>query len=219
MDTRSGIIPLENTLACFEYALEHRCDGFEFDVRITRDGKLLLCHDASLRGRKVAASSFDMLCSGADETLPSLDDVLTAFHGRAYLDIEVKVAGAEELIVEALRRNTPERYLLSSFLPEVLLRFHQLDSSLPLGYVCRRSADVRRWQELPIAVFLPHHEVVDEKLVQEAHRRDVQVFTWTVNREQDMRRLAEWGIDGLISDGPILMTQTFLAPRALAKGQ
>ena len=148
-------IPDENTLAAFEYALAHGCDGFEFDVRTTRDRQLVLCHDARLGGRNVATSSYDSLCSACDETLPCLEDVLRAFSLRAYLDIEVKVPGGEEVIVGAVQESKPQRYLLSSFLPEVLRRFHQLDPSLPLGYICDRSADVRAWRELPIQVSFP----------------------------------------------------------------
>ena len=168
----------------FEYALARGCDGFEFDVRVTRDARLVLRHNAWLGGYKISASLFDSLCSRCGTTLPCLEDVLAAFAGRAYLDIEVKVAGGEELIVNALRRSGHRRYLLSSFLPEVLRRLHELDPSLRLGYVCQRPTAVRLWQELPIQVFLPHYELITEKLVNEVHDRDVQVFTWTANREE-----------------------------------
>ncbi len=219
LSPRAGAIPPENTLVAFEYALAHGCDGFEFDVRITRDERLVLCHDASFGGRRVATSLFASLRSGCGESLPCLQDVLAAFGSRAYLDIEVKVAGGEELIVNALRRSKPQRYLLSSFLPEVLLRFHQLDPSLPLGYICDRAADMRIWRKLPIQVFLPQYELVDEKLIREVHSRDIQIFTWTVNRKEDMQRLTEWGIDGLISDDPKLLNRTFLSSPALAKSE
>ncbi len=202
-------IPPENSIACFEYALAHGCDGFEFDVRMTRDGRLLICHDAWLRGYKVSASLFDSLCSRCGATLPCLEDVLAACADRAYLDIEVKTAGAEELIAKALRRYARGQYLLSSFLPEVLRRLHQLDPSLPLGYVCERTTSMRIWRDLPIEVFLPHYELVSEKLVREVHNREMQVYTWTVNQEKDLLRLAGWGVDGLISDDPELLQQTF----------
>jgi glycerophosphoryl diester phosphodiesterase len=210
---RAAKLPPENTLACFEYALAHGCDGFEFDVRITRDGRLVICHNASSGGRKIATSRLEGLRSRCDEALPCLEDVLAEFGDRAYLDIEVKVAGGEESIINALRRSRPQSYLLSSFLPEVLSRFHQLDPSLPLGYVCDRPADVRAWRELPLRVFLPQYELVDEKLIREVHTRGFKIFTWTVNGEEDMRQLAAWGIDGLISDDPRLLSRTFGTPQ------
>jgi glycerophosphoryl diester phosphodiesterase len=219
LNTRSARIPSENTIACFEYALAHGCDGFEFDIRITRDGGLVVCHNASSDGRKIATSLFEDLRSQCDQGLCCLEDVLAAFGDRAYLDIEVKVAGGEELIISALQRSKPKRYLLSSFLPEVLLRFHQLAPSAPLGYICDRLADVRNWQELPIQVFLPHYELVTEKLIREVQSRGMQIFTWTVNREEDMLRLAAGGIDGLISDDPKLLYRTFPPLASLANSQ
>ena len=206
---RTAKIPPENMLASFEYALAHGCDGFEFDVRITRDERLVICHDPRLRGRQVATSLFASLSSRQSGTLSCLEDVLAVFHDRAWLDIEIKVAGGEELIVAALRQSKPQQYLLSSFLPEVLLRFDHLDPSLPLGYICDRPADVPAWRELPLQVFLPQYKLVSEKLIREVHSRDMQIFTWTVNRKQDMQRLNAWGIDGLISDDPVLLSQTF----------
>jgi glycerophosphoryl diester phosphodiesterase len=202
-------IPPENTIACFEYAFAHGCDGVEFDVRATRDERLVICHNVWLRGRKVSASSFDSLCSRCGTRLPCLEDVLRAFADRAYLNIEVKVPGTEELIVNALRLGRPQRYLVSSFSAQVLRRLHQLDPSLPLGYVCDRTTNVRTWRDLPIEVFLPHYELASEKLVQDVHSRGLQIFTWTVNQEKDLLRLAGWGIDGFISDDPNLLDQTF----------
>jgi glycerophosphoryl diester phosphodiesterase len=203
-------IPPENTIASFEYALAHGCDGFEFDVRITRDHRLVLCHDARIRRRNVSALSFERLCSIGKLRLACLEDVLHAFADRAYLDIEVKVAGAEEAIAKALDQCPPTcGYLLSSFLPEVLLRLHQLDSSLPLGYVCQHSSRLPPWRELPIQVFLPHYKLITEELITQVHNRGRQIFTWTVNRERDMHRLSAWGVDGLISDDPDLLSRTF----------
>jgi glycerophosphoryl diester phosphodiesterase len=213
-------VPPENTIACFEYALAHGCDGFEFDVRVTGDNRLVLCHDARIGRRNVSASSFESLSSAATGSFACLHDVLKTFGQRAYLDIEVKVAGAEELIKEALEQLPPQcGYLVSSFLPDVLLRLHELDSSIPLGYVCQRPSSLPLWSELPIKVFLPHYRLLTEELVGEVHARGLQIFTWTVNRERDMLRLAEWRIDGLISDDPDRLARTFARQQFLAKNE
>ena len=219
LSRRAARIPPENTLAAFEYALAQGCDGFEFDVRITRDERLVLCHNASLKRREVAASTYDSLCSSSEQKLPCLEDVLARFGGRAYLDIEIKVHGGEELILDGLRRNKPRRYLVSSFLPQVLRRFHDLDPSLPLGFICDRPENVRGWHELPIQVFLPQYQLISEKLIRDVHSRGMKIFTWTVNRTQDIQRLAAWGIDGLISDDPELLHQTFHPSPTPANGE
>jgi glycerophosphoryl diester phosphodiesterase len=203
-------VPAENTIACFEYALAHGCDGFEFDIRTTADNHLVLCHDALIRGRSVVASSFESLCSANTSSLACLEEVLRVFGDRAYLNIEVKVAGAERAIAAALAQFPPQcGYLISSFLAEVLLRLQQVDSSLPLGYVCQRSASLPLWRELPVQVVLPHYKLIARELITEVHDRGLQIFTWTVNRESVLRRFGDWGIDGVISDDPGLLAQTF----------
>jgi glycerophosphoryl diester phosphodiesterase len=196
-------LPAENSIAAFEYAVAHGCDGFEFDVRHTMDGRNVLWHDPDYLGRPIAATTLAGLTDSQGDHLAVLEDVLRQFGSCAYLDIELKVGGGEESVVAALRANPPQRgYIVSSFLPEVLLRLHQITPDLPLGYICDRKQAVKLWGELPIKVFLPHFSLVQPSLIAEVHQRDLKVMTWTVNDTRRMRQLADWGIDGIVSDDP-----------------
>jgi glycerophosphoryl diester phosphodiesterase len=203
-------LPAENTLAALDFAIANGCDGFEFDVRFTRDRRAVLCHDPKIDGKEISATNFADLGQGRD-SLPCLEDVLECFGDLAYLDIEVKVGGNEEQVVAAVRAKPPSRgYIVSSFVPELLLQLNRLDSSLPLGYLCDRPQCVNLWTKLPITVFLPHHRLVSKGLIEAAHQRGTKLFTWTVNQRRDLVRLANWGVDGLISDDPELLSSTFL---------
>ena len=207
-------VPAENSIAAFDYALANGCDGFEFDVRYTRDCRALICHDPEFNGKTVAAAEHVEL-----DCLTCLEDVLARFAATAYLDVELKVAGNEEAVVSALRARPPRRgYIVSSFLPEVLLRLHEIDPSLPLGYICKDAEVVRRWTELPVSTFIPHHSLVSQVLVDEVHARNLQLLTWTVNHRRDLLRFAAWGVDGLISDDPKLLAETFPAMLAAHSG-
>ena len=187
------------------------CDGFEFDVRYTRDGRHVLCHDRNYDGRELAATDYPNLADRHGDNLPCLTDILNRFAATAYLDIELKVSGNEEAVAAALRANPPHRgYIVSSFLAEVLARVHEIDPSLPLGYICKDPEEAKRWTELPIFAFIPHHSLVSQLLVDEVHARGLQLFTWTVNQSTKLLRLASWGVDGLISDDPKLLAETFL---------
>ena len=209
---RKANFPAENTIAAFDYALANGCDGFEFDVRHTRDRRSVLHHDAALKRHEIAATDYAGLERRGGYSLACLEDVLARFGAKAYLDIELKVEGNEEAIVAAVRANRPQRgFVVSSFLPEVLLRLNELDSSLPLGYVCDRAENIQRWNDLPITAFFPQYELVSQRLIDGAHARNVQLLTWTVNDPRDMVRLTEWGVDGLISDSPVLLSSTFPA--------
>src|SRR5580692_11579259 len=114
---RSSTPVPENTLASFDLALEHACHGFEFHVRLTGCGRAVVCHDPKGGGVTVAQASADQLVD-----LPVLDDVLQRYSQRAFLDIELKVAGLESKVLNLLREHRMEEgYVVSSFLPEVVM--------------------------------------------------------------------------------------------------
>jgi glycerophosphoryl diester phosphodiesterase len=203
-------LPAENSIAAFEYALSQGCDGFEFDVRYTRDGRNVLWHDPDWNGRQIAATNYTDLVDRSGSGLACLEDVLQQFGQRACLDIEVKTPGNEAAVVAALKEYPPGRgFMVSSFFPEVLVRFRELDVNTPLGFISDRDEAMALWGELPIKVFLPRYDLVTAELVNEVHRRGRQIMTWTVNSRRDIQRLAEWGVDGLISDDPQLLVRTF----------
>jgi glycerophosphoryl diester phosphodiesterase len=202
--------PVENSLAAFEYALSQGCDGIEFDVRYTRDSRSVIWHDSEWNGRNIAATDYVDLIGRDGERLACLEDVLRQFGQRAYLDIEMKVAGHEKAVLASLKANLPQRgFILTSFLHEVLTRLHSLDAELPLGFLCDREEAMNLWRELPVKAFAPRYDFVQPQLIEAVHQLGRQIMTWTVNSPRRMQELAAWGIDGLISDDPALLYQTF----------
>jgi len=194
----------ENTLASFDLALEHGCQGFEFDVRRTSCGKAIICHDPRYRGVTIAKAKYERLM------LPLLQDVLAAYHKRAFLDIELKVPGLESELLLALKKNPPQRgYFVSSFLPEVLAELSLRSSNIRLGLISDKKKQLNRWRDLPIQSVIPHYSLITAELLEELHQAGKTVFAWTVNDKPTMRRLAKWGIDGIISDHTQKLVQTF----------
>jgi glycerophosphoryl diester phosphodiesterase len=201
--TRGRKIP-ENSFAAFDQALVDGCDGFEFDVRLTADGKGVICHDPHNAGIEIASAAVAD-CAG----LPKLEEVLARYYERAFLDIELKVFGLESGTVRSLRRKRPGYgFVVSSFLPEVLQRMHSKDSTLPLGLICESHAELLRWTQLPIEYVIPHHTLADEMLIQELKAAGRKILVWTVNSPAQMQRLRDWGVDGIISDDTRLLVKT-----------
>ena len=85
----------ENTLESFDLALAHGCDGFEFDVRLTADGRAVICHDSVIEGLEVADAEVTDLTY-----LPHLESVLDRYAQQAFLDIEIKVPGLEKSVLK-----------------------------------------------------------------------------------------------------------------------
>src|SRR5262249_2246451 len=141
----------ENTLASFDQALAEACDGFEFDVRLTSDGEAVICHDARIHGMDIAKSTGHKL-----QSLPRLQQVIQRYCDRAFLDIELKVTGLENLVVDAVERwPTIKGFVISSFLPEVLIELSSLREDLPLGLLCETQAELAGWKNLPVAYVIP----------------------------------------------------------------
>lgn len=208
---RSGAaFPVENSLEAFEHALTNGCDGFEFDVRHASDGRNVLWHDPKWHGIEIAATNYSELTDRNGAGLPVLEDVLQVFGSSAFLDIELKTPGNEASVIAAMHAHPPQNgYIVSAFYPEILTSLQRLDASLPLGFICDREKAMAAWREMPVHVFLPHESYVQPSLIDEVHARGQQIMTWTVNDASRMRELAEWGIDGIISDDPQLLYQTF----------
>jgi glycerophosphoryl diester phosphodiesterase len=195
----------ENTAASFDLALEHGCHGFEFDVRLTGCRRLVVCHDPTVDGITISQAASNQLTH-----LPLLEDVLQSYSQRAFLDIELKVAGMESKILGLLREyRMEERYVVSSFLSEVVMELKTRSPKIQAGTICDKPGQLAAWRETNADYVIPHHSLVTLTLVKEVHKAGQKLLTWTVNDRKTMLRLADWGVDGIISDDTELLVQTF----------
>lgn len=193
----------ENTQAAFDFALAQGCDGFEFDVRLAGDGQAVVGHDAKIRGTEVADTSSQALA------LPLLRDVLQRYAQAAFLDIELKVPGLEALTIDLLKAYTTDRgYVISSFLPEVLNAIHRKDAAIPLGLICETRTQFDAWVSLPVQYVIPHRKLIRRSVITDLANSGRKVLVWTVNSKREMKQLADWGVDGLISDDPAELVRT-----------
>lgn len=198
-------------MAAFDLALHHGCDGFEFDVRLTGDGKAVLCHNERVQGMPISTSTASQLC------LPLLEEVLARYAQRAFLDIELKVPGLAELILRALSEHPPKRgYVVSSFLPLALNELKMLSTSTPLGLIADTRRGLKLWRELPIDYVIPHYLLTTSQLVSEIHDAGKKVMVWTVNHRRSVLRLAALGVDGIISDETKLLVDLLKRPDSKA---
>jgi len=142
------------------------------------------------------------------EPLSTLEEILDRYGRSAFLNIEVKVRGIEELVARAVRQTRPQRYFISSFLPSVVRKLHALDHSLVLGMLAQTTWQLRRWRRLPVRYVAPHYRLLSRRLVRKLHSAGKTVVTWTVNDRKQMVRIAGMGVDGIISDDTRLLIET-----------
>lgn len=193
----------ENTLASFDLALEQGCDGFEFDVRLTARGSAVVCHDPKVGKITVAKARANQLTQ-----LPRLLDVIQRYGQRAFLDIELKVKDLEAKVLTALNEYPPSRdYVVSTFIPDVVMDLEARSSSVRIGIICETADQLAGWRGLPVDYVIPHRSLVNRSLVQEIQDAGLRIFVWTVNDRETMLRLAEWGVDGIVSDDTELLVR------------
>jgi glycerophosphoryl diester phosphodiesterase len=202
----------ENTLVAFDLALDHGAAGFEFDVRSTSNKQSIICHDPRVNRLVIRKHTFKQLQASfatSDERPPSLEDVLDRYARSAFLNIEVKVRGMEQLVARAVKRTRAQRgYFISSFLPSVVRKLHALDPSLVLGTLAQTRWQLRRWRILPVTYVVPHYRLLSPRLIKKLHAAGKIVVTWTVNDPRQMLRAAKMGVDGIISDDTRLLVET-----------
>jgi glycerophosphoryl diester phosphodiesterase len=194
----------ENTFEAFDLALQHGCDGFELDVRRTSDAAALICHDRDRKGHLLAD------CVAAK--FPGLlifDEVIQRYSSRCFINIELKVEGLHDDVMESFRKHQPRRgFLVSSFKPEALIPLYELKPEFPLGLICKTSQQLSVWGQVPIDAVFAHTSLITDELRLLTAKAGKQLFVWTVNRDYDMRRFADMGVDGIISDDTALLAKT-----------
>jgi glycerophosphoryl diester phosphodiesterase len=199
----------ENTLPAFDLALQHGAHGFEFDVRCTRDRQTVICHDPKLNRLTIRRQTLRRLRETCrpDEQAPTLDEILERYRD-SFLNIEVKVRGIESMVAQAVKRVKPRGYFISSFLPGVVRKLHQVDATLVLGALAQTRWQLRRWPKLPVEYVVPNYRLLTDRLVDQVHASGRKVVTWTVNDPRKMLRAASMGVDGIISDDTKLLVKT-----------
>jgi glycerophosphoryl diester phosphodiesterase len=208
---------VENTLEAFERARAAGADGVELDVRLTRDGEVVVFHDDDLErlaGRPDALASLSLaevrevrLSSGA--RIPTLAEVLDAIP-ELEVNVELKSPGAGRagalpgVVARWLReRRDAGRVIISSFDPWALVQVHSAAPAIATGFLFhrdRRRAWLAPW--LGSAALHPEDTLCGARDVRAWRRAGYAVNVWTVDDAARLRELAQWGVDGLISNDP-----------------
>jgi glycerophosphoryl diester phosphodiesterase len=201
---------LENTLASVRAALTLGVDFVEIDVQETRDGELIMFHDYRLnricgvRGRVRDKTLAEI--KRLNPQVPMLREVLHACRGQARVLLEIKRADPRKVAaVIARSRMEAEVTVFSLSVPRLRVFAAAAPRVRRFGLIARRLFLSLRAFRSPLTVDglgLSRHLVTSPRVVRRLHRRGWKVFVWTVNREVEMKKLAGWGVDGIITNHP-----------------
>jgi glycerophosphoryl diester phosphodiesterase len=213
----SALAP-ENTMAAFDRGVACGADGVELDVHLSRDGVVVVHHDRTLeRTTTLRGPIADRSAAELNRAqVPTLADVL-ARHRDARVIVELKVNSAvlAAAVVDVVRQaGAVDRVCLGSFGMRVLRAARRIEPRIATSAAREevRWALYRSWCRWPLtsAGFDGYQipevagttRVVSPRFVEYAHRAGLGVQVWTVDDQDDARRLIAWGVDALITDRP-----------------
>jgi glycerophosphoryl diester phosphodiesterase len=214
-----------NTTASFDAALAHAVDMIEFDV-LPED------HEAPEHSRLVLAHDYAAL--GPDAL--TLEEGLAHLTGDRFahveLDVDLKLPGYEDRVVDALRRHgLVERTLVSTLYMRSLITLRELEPRLRLGWsVPRVKRDYtaspltllpayglllnarRRLPGIAAAhvrakrcdALMAHWKLVTPRLVRALRDAGGDLYVWTVDDRARIRALEALGVTGVITNDPRL---------------
>jgi glycerophosphoryl diester phosphodiesterase len=200
----------ENSRAAFRRAVMLDADGVELDVHATRDGAIVVHHDAEIPGfgaiSLLSRSEARQVRIRNGEPLPLLSEVLDLVGDRD-VHVEVKSLPEEhdgELLAVLDHGPAPERYAVHSFDHRIVRRLGVCRPALKRGILLSAYLDdpVAAMRGVGATTLWQEWQQVDQDLVTQVHDAGFSIIAWTVNEIGDMERMARLGVDGLCGNYP-----------------
>ncbi len=197
----------ENTLESIRAAKRCGADFVEVDVRLSKDGYLVVIHDDSVdrttddsgRVEEMTLEEIKLLDAGRGERVPTLAEAVALTEDLDLgIVVEMKEEGLEELVAQELEGR---KAIVTSFYHASVREIKELAdlktgiiiSSLPINPV-----DLTLWAKAD-SIF---PRITNPNLFKKAHRVGLEVYPWTINDPDQVRWLKRLGADGIVTDDP-----------------
>ncbi len=228
----------ENTLPAFALAVEMKADGVELDVHLSKDKKIVVCHNGTINDTSDGRGAIcDMEYSEIlkynfahryEHTrwveqygfvkAPLLDEVYELLAPTG-LTVNVEIKSDEEelpamLIELAKRYGMSDRVTYSAFNHANLMRLHDTDISVPTAPLYAQNLLFPWLYAGLIGASAIHPEATQvftvDGIIRECHTRGIRVNPWTLDGEERIVKCIEAGVDALITDVPDLARRLVL---------
>jgi len=222
----SGRYP-ENTMSAFRAALRSGADGIEIDVQLTRDGEVVVIHDARLERttngsgliQNHTLQELRQLSAGSWfhpkfhlAKIPRLTDVL-AFIQQTKLTLLIELKNflvpqpeLEEKVVSLIQQyDLTHRVVISSFNFNSLLLIKELDQQIRTGllYVGHLREPWQIAKQFHTDELHVPREELSPALLYESKKQGLSVVGWTVNSRLRLQQMMKLGVDGIITNYPL----------------
>jgi len=207
----------ENTLESINLALEMGIDGIEIDVHVCASGEMVVFHDFTLDRLsdgtgEITTKTYEelqRLTLKGGYKIPLLTEVLDLIEGKCSINIELKglntAKGTCAIISNYIDKGWEySSILVSSFQENELIEVHKINSNILIAVLSKASVDEAiEWAKVLNATAIhPSIGIITRQSVIDAHNEGFNVNVWTVNEPEDIARMIDFGVDGIISDFP-----------------
>jgi glycerophosphoryl diester phosphodiesterase len=217
----------ENTLAAFRHAIEVGAKYVELDVQMSKDGVLVVIHDDTLDRTTngtgpVGAYTYDELekldagshfaSDYSNETIPTLRSVLElCAHAGVGVVIEIKsphlypgMVEKTAILLADMKEHRTHNYWCISFDHDAIRHLHTLEPSIPVGYLYEPTEQTFVYRDPVVQAYCPYFRtaLAHPDQVEQARAMGKNVFVYTVDSEEDVRRLVDIGVVGMVTDRP-----------------
>ncbi len=213
----------ENTLLCIEKGMEAGAEWIEIDVHLSKDGKVVVCHDPDVdrttNGRGyISRMTYEQIRSlkvvdddgnETDQHVPLLQEVLSLIKGRAKLLLEIKhsrhsLPGIEKACLDCVKEcGMMDQVVFQSFDDDVIETVHALCPQMRVEKLLYFGAslgfDFEKYDY--VASFNVFHRLVSDSFINAVHEKGKEVKVWTLNKYKEplVNR-----VDGIITNDPAL---------------
>lgn len=209
----------ENSMQAFHEAMKMGVDGIEFDVRETRDRKLIIMHDASLlkttgiknNVKKLDYADIQKIPLNNQESIPTFDQVLEEFGGKIFLKIELKEKGTQHLVIKTIKAHNLKYsdFILISFRPSIIRNIKKNTPQIQVEALYEMKIPpnimIQIACRLSVSHLGPRYDLVTPKLIKLAQKKNLKITPWTVNDPEIAGKLIELGVYGITTDRPDIL--------------
>lgn len=216
----------ENTLAAFQTAVDLGCNFLETDVIATKDNQAVTYHGSAnfimklifgleirRKFQKLTYGQIKNTIKPGGKTIPRFKDILSKFKEQSFC-VDIKTNEAVIPFVEIVKKSkAQDRVVITSFskkrslLANRLLYGEDFDKACLCVYRIKGTfisvfpgVALSRLKRQGFGYIHIPYRCVSKKLLKEAKKQNFKIYAWTVNKEDEIKKLLSWKIDGIISD-------------------
>jgi len=227
----------ENTMAAFKGAIEMEADMLELDVLLSKDGKIMVIHDATLDRttdgegpvKEKTLKELKKLDAGnwfgskfRGEPIPTLREALTLAQNKIHVNIEIKTEAVTDSIeggIEEIALNLVEelgmknQVIFSSFDYRAIKHLRALDKEIAVAILYNGSETENGMpselvKKFETDAFNCGYKQLSETWIKNIHKHNIPVLVYTVNTRSRMKKIIKKGVTGIFSNKPDVLKQT-----------